>query len=154
MCLRKSIEANGYPSLVGETVYNYFRDYDAVTGRYIQSDPIGLLGGLNTYGYGDGNPLSKTDPTGEVANFVVGAITGVVTGYAIAVLTGDECYDIKDALTDAALGATGAGLVSKANKLCTGLPAFGISLAGGVSSIPDGKATSRHGAVAATRWSG
>ena len=31
--------------------YNYFRDYDPELGRYIESDPIGLLGGLNTFGY-------------------------------------------------------------------------------------------------------
>jgi len=44
--------------------YNYHRDYQPETGRYLQPDPIGLLGGLNPYRYVRNKPLNFVDPSG------------------------------------------------------------------------------------------
>jgi RHS repeat-associated protein len=71
--------------------YNYFRTYDPSTGRYLESDPIGLAAGLNTYGYALQNPMQYTDPTGEAVPIVVVACasnpvcaTAVGTGLRVA----------------------------------------------------------------------
>jgi RHS repeat-associated protein len=55
--------------------YNYHRYYDPKTGRYTQSDPIGLAGGVNTYGYVGGNPVGLSDPFGLFGQAVEGGFS-------------------------------------------------------------------------------
>ena len=66
--------------------YNYFRDYDPGIGRYVESDPIGLKGGPNTYLYADARSLEVSDPRG--LNPATGAVWGGNAGTAIGGILG------------------------------------------------------------------
>ena len=66
------------------THYNYFRDYDPAIGRYEQSDPIGLPGGMNTYAYVNSAPLKYADS--------LGLSTEVCTRPLLVPLPGRHCY--------------------------------------------------------------
>lgn len=90
-------------------MYRRSRYYDPATGRFTQEDPIGLAGGLNLYGYANGDPVNFSDPFGLCPQCLLGAAVGVGTGYAIAKLTGQE-YTLGDAVGDAAIGAISGGI--------------------------------------------
>lgn len=55
------------------TQYMRNRYYDPVAGRFTQEDPLGLVGGLNTYGYGNGDPANYSDPLGLCPQCVIAA---------------------------------------------------------------------------------
>lgn len=111
--------------------YNYMRDYDPATGRYVQSDPLGFEGGLNHYAYALLNPLNRVDADGQIAPLILALIrqgimmagrqymaclgrclaaAGVTVGVdaAIEMLIGCDGKDLGDEFMEAAQGcATG-----------------------------------------------
>jgi RHS repeat-associated protein len=69
-----------------QTHYNFNRDYRPTQGRYLQSDPMGLDGGVNFYSYALSNPIAKFDPNGEIVivvnPYTIGAaVVGIVIVY-------------------------------------------------------------------------
>ncbi|MBS0426541.1 MAG: RHS repeat-associated core domain-containing protein [Proteobacteria bacterium] len=82
--------------------YNYFRSYNPSTGRYTQSDPIGLAGGWNRLGYAYQNPLKYTDPTGRAVPVAIAACMSnpacVAAAVAAAAATAKACVDTYQAV--------------------------------------------------------
>ena len=99
---------------------NYFRDYDPVIGRYVESDPIGLGGGINVYGYVSGNPIAFIDPAGLK---IIGEwqLRPQITEFDIAL--GPDVISVDGGRLLLSITASGSGtfaFVAKCTDTCTG----------------------------------
>jgi RHS repeat-associated protein len=77
---------------------NWMRDYDAALGRYIQTDPLGLVDGASVYGYAGQNPVMNADPTGECFGPAAALLPLCVAGVMMAIdyWTHEGCYTAED----------------------------------------------------------
>ncbi|RME57347.1 RHS repeat-associated core domain-containing protein, partial [Candidatus Parcubacteria bacterium] len=127
--------------------YNYQRTYDPALGRYTQSDPIGLNGGMNPFGYVGGNPVALYDPYGlyclspQAINAIAGGIGGAFSGFIAGVQSGNPYLAIAGLILGGGAGGTfgyfgttssGEALISgAASSVASGLTTPGGSVFGG-----------------------
>jgi RHS repeat-associated protein len=101
-------------------IQNYNRDYDQQVGRYVESDPLGIAAGVNTYSYASGNPVGNADPRGLV--------TWRGTGTAIAAVYGGGASRMTFNLTSDCVNGHRAHVRVLAGGFAVG---FGLTLTGG-----------------------
>jgi hypothetical protein len=103
-----------------ESDQNYFRDYDPQTGRYLESDPIGLRGGsYSTYSYVGNNPISYIDPLGLTQ-------CDIDTARAIAAAAQLQLSSGEPLMLPDSYGSMNLGYTSPGHRRITGLTIPGV----------------------------
>jgi RHS repeat-associated protein len=124
----------------GGTQYSRARPYDPNTGRFTQEDPIGLAGGLNAYGFANGDPISYSDPFGlqgcrngdylcllhRAGQQILGGLTGLIAGGGTGLIGSAACGEVcapavvpVTALAGAVTGVAAAGAAFDNNSLAS-----------------------------------
>jgi RHS repeat-associated protein len=107
--------------------YNYFRDYDSAIGRYVQSDPIGLLAGLNTYSYVRNGPTQFVDSLGLF----------ITTVDAYCTMRPVECGEILGDIVQNAGNLAGGCTADEAARVADDIRKLGVigAVIGGIGAV-------------------
>ncbi len=113
--------------------HNGFRDYMPNLGRYLESDPIGQAGGINSYGYVGQNPSKWSDPTGECPWCIGAVIGGLAAGFGLH--ANNPTASLLDYLEAVSVGAAfgAVGVLAVPEGLAYGV--LGGALAGSTGDI-------------------
>jgi RHS repeat-associated protein len=108
------------------TQYRRNRYVDPATGRFTQEDPIGMAGGLNLYGFANGDPINFSDPFGLCLPWPACALAAAGTGARVGTATG--------AIIGTIFGTPGAGTITGAGagRLIGATIGFGLATAGAI----------------------
>lgn len=113
--------------------HNYFRDYEPRTGRYIESDPIGLVGGPSTYAYVEANPTSAFDPFGLCSCGLPNSSAFMSNYPDYNTYTGGDVWRLIGGTLEASYGANSSGGVQNS---CAARVSYGLNASG--KPIPPG----------------
>ena len=110
------------------------RYYDAATGKFTQVDPVGIAGGVNLYGFAEGDPVNYSDPLGlcpedvraaeaaacvliEGSTAILGSVAELIVGGGGGALTAVPTGGLAAPVTVPAGAIAGAGIGGVAGKL-------------------------------------